>query len=232
MSLVARREADALQAAVEVAVDAELLSQEYNIRALLGQGLLTLGRWDEAEHELRPLVERAGEDLVAAPSFGYLGRLLTRRGLAEGDELIDRGLGITGVDESLLRYGAVAVAAIERAWPAGDTDTVAELHSKVVAMANAVASLDWVGTVALYAARAGLPVEPPEPCPPSFLYGILGDWERAAAAWQEVGDPYERAIELVFSGRQDPGLEGLAILKDLGASRTLEWARRHLETAP
>jgi tetratricopeptide (TPR) repeat protein len=217
-----------LQESVEVAVDSELLSQEYDLRALLGQGLLMLGRWDEAERELRPLVERATDDLVAVSSFGYLGRLLMRRGLDEGDELIDRGLAVTGVDESLLRYGSVATAAIERAWLAGDAATAARLHSKVLEMAAAVDSLDWVGTVTLYASRAGLDVSPPDPCPPSFLYGILGDWERAAAAWGEVGDPYERAIELVFSKQEEPGLEGLQILEDLGAARTVQWARTYL----
>jgi tetratricopeptide (TPR) repeat protein len=218
---------DALRAGVAVATEAELVSQEYNMRGLLGQGLLMLGRWDEAERELRPIIEEASDDLLVAPSFGYLGRLLMRRGAAEGDELIDRGLSITGVDESLLRYGALAVAAIERAWLAGDLPTVERIYTKVTTMAAAVESQDWTGTVSVYAARAGLDVTPPDPCPPSFLYSILGDWEQAAAAWGEVGDPYERAVELVLSGREDLGLEGIRTLEELGARRTVEWARAH-----
>ena len=85
-----------------------------------------------------------------------------------------------------------------------------------------------LGTVTLYAARAGLDVTAPEPCPPSFRHGIAGDWERAAAAWVEIGDPYERAIELVLSGQGDPALEGLRTLDDLGAVRTAAWARKQL----
>lgn len=220
-----------LAGAVDIAGDAELLSLEYNMRALLGQGLFMLGRWDEAESELRPLIERATDDLLSAPSFGYLGRLLMRKGLAEGDELIDRGLAVTGVDESLLRYGAIAAAAIERAWLTGDVATVERLSTKVLALAEAVGALDWVGTATLYASRAGLDVTIPEPCPPSFQYGIEGDWEQAAHAWTEVGDPYERGIELVLGGQEPQALEGLQILDDLGAARTAEWARGYLAAA-
>ncbi len=222
---------EVLKVAVEEAADAELLSLEYNMRALLGQGLLMLGHWDEAEGELRPLVKRAADDLLAAPSFGYLGRLLMRRGLSEGDELIDRGLAVAGVDDSLLRYGSVAAAAIERAWLADDAATVDRLRAQVEALAAAAHAQDWIGTATLYAARAGLDVTPPEPCPPSFRYGIEGDWEQAAAAWEEVGDPYERAIELVLGGRQEQAFEGLEVLDELGAVRTAQWARDHLRSA-
>ena len=215
-----------LQAGVDVTADAELLRLEHNMRGQLGQGLMILGHWDEAEAELRPLVERSADDLLAAPSFGYLGRLLMRRGLDEGDELIDRGLVVAGIEESLLRYGAAA--AIERAWLAGDAATVERLRANVMALAAAADAQDWTGTVTLYAARAGLDVTAPEPCPPSFRHGIAGDWERAAAAWVEIGDPHERAIELVLSGQGDPALEGLRTLEDLGAVRTAAWARKQL----
>ena len=220
-----------LEVAVERAADAELLSLEYNMRGLLGQGLMILGSWDDAEAQLRPLVERAGDDLLAAPSFGYLGRLLMRRGLDEGDKLIDRGLAVPGVKESLLRYGAIAAAAVERAWLAGDPKTIEQRRGEVVKLASAANALDWVGTVTLYAARSGLDVTAPDPCPPAFLHGIEGDWERAAAAWEEVGDPYERAIELVQGAHEEHGLAGLHILDNLGATRTALWARNHLAAA-
>lgn len=208
--------------AVEKAADAELLSLEANMRGLLGQGLMILGRWDEAEFELRPLVAAAADDLLSAPSFGYLGRLLMRKGLPEGDELIDRGLAVPGVSESLLRFGSVAAAAVERAWFISDAATVERLRARVVDLAAESGTQDWVGTVTMYAARAGLDVTAPDPCPPAFLFSIEGEAAQAAEAWEEVGDPYERAIELVRSGRME---EGIAIFDRLGATRAIEWAR-------
>jgi len=217
-----REGVETLTVAVEKAAEAELLSLEANMRGLLGQGLIVLGRWEEAEAELRPLVERASDDLLSAPSFGYLGRLLMRQSHPEGDDLIDRGLAVSGVSESLLRFGAIATAAIERAWFTGDTATVERLRDRVVDLATASDAHDWVGTATMYAARAGIDVTAPDPCPPAYRYVIEGEFERAAAEWAEVGDPYERAIELVRSGSVD---EGLAVLEQLGATRAIKWAR-------
>ena len=45
-------------------------------------------------------------------------------------------------------------------------------------------------------------------------------------AWEEVGDPYEQAIELVRTGTAENVRAGIETFERLGATRALEWARR------
>lgn len=76
--------------------------------------------------------------------------------------------------------------------------------------------------------RLGEPVETFPGCPEEYAAGLRGDWRAAAAAWQRIGDPYERALELVESGEVGPTLEALAEFDRLGARPAAGWARRRL----
>ena len=76
--------------------------------------------------------------------------------------------------------------------------------------------------------RLGEPVTSFPGCPPEFAAGIDGDWRAAAAEWERIGDPYERALELLESGEPEPTLEALAVLDGLGARPAAALARRRL----
>jgi DNA-binding CsgD family transcriptional regulator len=76
--------------------------------------------------------------------------------------------------------------------------------------------------------RCGEPVEPFEGCPEEFAAGLRGDWRAAAAGWERIGAPYERALELVDSGEVKATLEALAVFDRLGADPAARLARRRL----
>jgi DNA-binding NarL/FixJ family response regulator len=57
---------------------------------------------------------------------------------------------------------------------------------------------------------------------------LAGDWRAAAAAWDRIGDPYERALELASSGQAGPTLEALELLDRLGAAPAARLVRRRL----
>jgi DNA-binding NarL/FixJ family response regulator len=76
--------------------------------------------------------------------------------------------------------------------------------------------------------RCGEPVEPFEGCPEELAAGLRGDWRAAAAGWERIGAPYERALELVDSGEVDATLEALAVFDRLGADPAARLARRRL----
>ena len=52
------------------------------------------------------------------------------------------------------------------------------------------------GELVRWLRRLGEPVTAFPGCPPEFAAGIDGDWRAAAAEWERIGDPYERALEL------------------------------------
>ena len=61
-----------------------------------------------------------------------------------------------------------------------------------------------------------------------FATGLRGDWRGAAELWGDIGDPYERALELADSGAPGPTLEALAVLDALGAAPFATLVRRRL----
>ena len=65
-------------------------------------------------------------------------------------------------------------------------------------------------------------------CPEVFAAGLRGDWRAAADLWAEIGDPYERALELADSGLPQPTLDALAVLDGLGAAPAAALVRRRL----
>ena len=57
---------------------------------------------------------------------------------------------------------------------------------------------------------------------------LAGDWRAAAAAWQELGCPYERALALACGDQDEALLEAVALLDGLGARQTAQRLRRQL----
>ena len=75
-----------------------------------------------------------------------------------------------------------------------------------------------------YLRRAGHDVAAPEDAPGPWALSLAGHGRRAAAAWRALGDQYEQAVELVWSGDDQARAAGLGILKHLGAHATLSRA--------
>jgi DNA-binding NarL/FixJ family response regulator len=61
-----------------------------------------------------------------------------------------------------------------------------------------------------------------------YAAGISGDWAAAAAGWERIGAPYQRALELLDSADVAATVEGFQILDALGAGKAVQIARRRL----
>jgi DNA-binding CsgD family transcriptional regulator len=76
---------------------------------------------------------------------------------------------------------------------------------------------EWArGEVGFWMWRTGQIVDPPEGAARPFSLQMAGSWEEAAAAWHEIGCPYEEAMALA-DGDVDANLEALDIFDRLGA---------------
>jgi DNA-binding CsgD family transcriptional regulator len=82
--------------------------------------------------------------------------------------------------------------------------------------------------VAIWLARAGEPITVTDSAAPPFRLELDGDWQAAAAAWEDLGCPYEQADTMVHSGRTDAILAALPILDGLGATAAANRAREQL----
>jgi DNA-binding NarL/FixJ family response regulator len=74
----------------------------------------------------------------------------------------------------------------------------------------------------------GRKAEPFPGCPQPYEAGLTGDWQAAADAWEHIGDPYERALEMAESGEIEPTVEALLLLDRLEARPAAAMVRRRL----
>ncbi|HET7426772.1 MAG TPA: LuxR C-terminal-related transcriptional regulator [Gemmatimonadales bacterium] len=176
-------------------------------------GVLRGGRWDEALERIEGLVERP--DLFPNPRFvglSFLGLMRARRGKPGAWELLNEAAtGIEGAGWTLV----VSAARAETAWLEGDPAR---------ALAEARRGLDvctrhtgpWItGELArwvLLASGERPAVRTEEP----FSLELLGDWRRAAMAWERLGCPYDAALARL-SGDVPALRQALATFRRLGA---------------
>jgi DNA-binding CsgD family transcriptional regulator len=122
---------------------------------------------------------------------------------------------------------AVAATELEHAWltqrPA-HTHVIAELLARTE---QAGRERDR-GVLLRSLRRAGEPVQSFPGCPPELAAGIDGEWQTAAAAWERLEAPYERALELLDSGEVPPTMEAFVVLDSLGARPAAALARQLL----
>jgi DNA-binding CsgD family transcriptional regulator len=156
-----------------------------------------------------------------------LGRLRTRRGDPGAAAALDEALALALRTRTLQRLGPVRAARAEAAWMADDRPR---------ARAEARAAWDlavhhrhpWhTGELGLWRRRAGDRTRLPAFAAPAFARQVAGDWRRAAARWERLGCPYERARALA-EGDEPAQLAALEIFDRLGARPDLERLRRRM----
>jgi DNA-binding CsgD family transcriptional regulator len=178
---------------------------------------LDQGRWDEAA--------ATAEGVLAAPSLALarvmalcaLARVRVRRGDPGAPRLLDEAARLAEPTGELQQLAAVATVRAEAALLAGEPAAVRDLTEASFALARVRDDESWRGELACLRRRAGVDDDPADPVPEPFALELAGDWERAAAAWRELGRPYDAALALAEL-RSEPALrDALAELERLGA---------------
>jgi DNA-binding CsgD family transcriptional regulator/tetratricopeptide (TPR) repeat protein len=203
--------------------------QSYIMELHLCQGQVFRGEWDAATTGLRALLDRRdGPSTFDPASIATYGRLLARRGDAAAADLLHDAWRRACGQRGPLQRTYAGRALVEWAWLTGAPAEAQEVAGVLLPQTRSRAWAYLRGELLRYLARAGLPAEPFDGCPEVWASGLRGDWRAAADAWERAGDPYERALELVWSGEPEPAREGLRILDGLGAHAAAALARRHL----
>lgn len=180
---------------------------------------MEMGQWDEAERMARVVVDHPRSSPHGRiEALSVLARLAARRGdpvavdtLAEADQLA-AGAGEIG------RVGAVAVTRAEIAWLAGDSAAAIEAARAVMPLAVARGN-EWIrGELAAWQWRAGARDLDSEGLAEPFALEISGQPERAAAAWDSMGNRYQAALCRAASRDPERVREAHAALLALGAT--------------
>lgn len=175
------------------------------------------GDWDTAEEALRNVVEQSAGSMFDVHRLPGYGRLLARRGREQAGAVLERAWRRALRQRAPVGLARAGVGLVEWAWLTGRPDRADEVANELQPRLP-VGGVYLRGELLRYLARAGRPAEPFPECPEVWAAGLRGDWQAAAAAWEQLGNPYERALELAFSGYAEPAIEGLRVLDELGAA--------------
>ena len=190
---------------------------------------LFYGSWDSAEARLRELLDREGDPVgLLTPPLAMLGRLLARRGDPAARDLIGKSWQIAKDTGQLFRLAMSGTARLEWAWLNGDDRAVRTIGSDLLAIADRGYLPYFRAEVLRYLKRAGMRVTGFDGCPGPFAAGLAGDWPAAARMWEDVGNRYEAALELVESLDPEAAFHGLRMLDELGAVAAATKVRRRL----
>jgi DNA-binding CsgD family transcriptional regulator len=129
----------------------------------------------------------------------------------------------------LQRIAPVAVAEAELAWLNDDIAAIRSSIEPVYELALPTGQPWIVDELAFWMWRAQTNVPVPQGSETPYAMQMSGGWEEAAAAWAEIGCPYERAIALADASDPKPLLEALEILHTLGAAPAARLVRRRLQ---
>jgi DNA-binding CsgD family transcriptional regulator len=180
---------------------------------------LDQGRWAEAAAVAEETLARTRGSLPHSRfrSLLALGVLHARRGDGDPWPPLDEVLAI-GIRASELEIlGPVAFVRAEARWLAGETDRIAEETDGALARALAVDHRWYVGELASWRHRAGLPRPDDKPLPPPYEAELAGDVRAAAQFWTARGCRYDAALALAASDVEDDLRESLHELQMLGA---------------
>jgi DNA-binding CsgD family transcriptional regulator/tetratricopeptide (TPR) repeat protein len=209
-----------------------LWSHGYALQVHRGLLLMRRGDWTGAEEVLAELASDADNaGVLAVLSVPAHARLLTRRGDPAAEDLLFEAWERAVAQRSVTGIALAGTAIAEWSWLAGQPDRAAPVVETLLAEPDRLGLAPVIGEVLRYRSRAGAPTTDFPACPEPWASGLRGRWQQAAAGWAELGDPYERALELASSGEREPMVEALKVLDTLDARAAATWVRGLLASA-
>ena len=186
------------------------------------------GRWDEAatyaELVDRTTTDREGIAIVTAR--GALGRVRVRRGDPGGQQVLEPIVTRQG-DYEIQHVWSPISGLAEHYWLTGQPERMTDVLADGYHRALDTDSLWARGELGFWMWKAGAIDTPPERAAEPFALHMSGQWREAAAAWQEIGCPYEVGLAL-SEGDENALFESVSIFDSLGARPAGGMARARL----
>jgi ATP/maltotriose-dependent transcriptional regulator MalT len=203
-----------LEEALAFLDDHDFAAHAFDIRARQAAVAFALGRWEQAENDLRSLRSTTDQhgmiDLIALET---LARIALRRGDPDATTLIRSAWTLAKRTTAAPYVGLIGVIRVEQAWLEGTGDVDERLAELPLPRLRPRLRAE----VLRYAQLAGAEVAWTSDLAEPWGAAIRGDWRAAVDAWRADQRPYELAVELASSGEVEPTLEALRIFDQLGA---------------
>jgi DNA-binding CsgD family transcriptional regulator len=205
----------------------DLDTWEVYMRGWQARQHLELGEWGEAAADATMVLNVPHESAPnRIPALIVLGVLRARRGDPESWRMLDEARTLALATGEQQRIAPMAAARAEAAWLGGDLAQCQREARVGYDLARAHQNPWATGDLALWLWRSGEAV-PTDDLAEPHARQIAGDWAAAAAAWERLGCPYERALALL-DGDEAAQREALALLERLEAAPAAELVRQRL----
>ena len=203
---------------------------------LLAQVFLVRGRTAEAER-LATKLAAAEVDPGASKALAeaVIARIRVRRADEGAGDLVDQVWNAAVKTGEIEMLAFTGISRLEHRWIEGDEDGLrqyarylaglGERHDHHRLRAEALRALQRIGDAPALGDEPGRIFDG---CPGPFVSSLAGDHLRAAELWEQAGEPFARALELVEAKEAAVAFEGLRLLDRTGASRIADLARHRL----
>jgi DNA-binding CsgD family transcriptional regulator/tetratricopeptide (TPR) repeat protein len=217
-------------AGLRFAEERDVDAQKLQLLGYLARAQLARGDWKNAEATAMELLSRA--ELPGNVEFStnmVLGACYGRRGDPRGHVHLQRLLDLS-TSKMVTRVAKVLalIRLAELHWLQDDRARALDFAQRL----SDESMLNWGhpwfrGEAAFWLWRICGAVSIADPIAPPYAMQLSGNWAGAAAAWAELGCPYERAMALV-DGDAAAQRETFAILDRLGATLAIKRCRQML----
>jgi DNA-binding CsgD family transcriptional regulator len=189
------------------------------------------GKWDSAETEIRELLRQAAlSPLARIVALTTLGQISAYRGSFEATAALDEAQALAERNGQLTRLGPVLPARMEAALLRGDSNGARNEAMKLRELVFTRGNPWQRGELAWLLWQAGERDLPTDGLARPYALQIRGNFAAAAAAWHELGCPYDEACALAES--DDPAMvrRAVSMFDELGARPRLTQTRQRLRT--
>lgn len=196
----------------------------YNLYMTAWRGRLHFerGDWDKAADDAGFVIEHHHRMTIAKiAALAVLGHVRVRRGDPDAERLLVEARDLALHTRELQRMGPVTSARAEFAWLKGDLEQVMREARFVLDMAQGHDDPWLNGEFAFWIWRAGGDPKTHQKLAAPYALQMSGDWRAAAAAWKEIGCPYEEAMAMA-DGDEPSQRVALATFERLGAGPAVE----------
>lgn len=188
------------------------------------------GRWGEATDLAVEVIRRPTASAISRiMAYLALGRVRARRGDPEVMTPLDEALALSEPTGTLQRLAPVRAARAEAAWLAGDRPRTGVEARAAFDLAARQGHVWFVGELGYWRWLAGDLGTPPDGMAEPYALQVAGDWRGAAAAWEELGCPYEAARARAEGDDEGAVREAMATFERLGARPATAATRRRLQ---
>ncbi len=189
------------------------------------------GRWDDVDGQANEAMRSSahGKGISYLTAMGAVGRVRVRRGDPGGRDLLAEVIE-SGKTNELQHIWSPIAGLAEHHWLRGEVELMRDVLQGPYERALDTDSRWARGELGFWLWRAGALQAAPFHAAEPFALQIAGDWRAAAAAWEEIGCPYEVALALA-DGDVEAMLEAVKIFDALGAGPMAQRTRDALRQA-